>query len=74
MDKKATMLYLEQSLVEQIDFVRRKPQVAQTRTKFISDAAKEKVEQLNKKYLEVWANGLPRSEVKEPSPEQNSLS
>lgn len=48
------------SLVERIDFIRRKPELKESRKKFITTAMRERAERLERQYLDVWANGIPR--------------
>lgn len=50
------------SLVERIDLIRRKPEIKETRQKFISTAMRERAERLERQYLDVWANGIPRKQ------------
>lgn len=47
------------SLIERIDFIRRKPEINETRQRFISTAMRERAERLERQYLDVWANGIP---------------
>lgn len=62
------------SLIERIDIIRKKPQIRETRKKFISVAMRERVDRLRAQYLDVWANGIKRQKYPDPQePKQEDI-
>lgn len=59
------------SLVERINFIRRKPEIKETLTEFVNTAARERAARLEAQYLDVWANGIKRDDKNDVTLQEN---